>query len=43
MLTNSNGTTVKGQPFPSLINATVDDLATGLKSGLFTSVDLVKV
>ncbi|KAH8888022.1 amidase [Thozetella sp. PMI_491] len=34
--------TIKGQPFPSLINATIQDLATGLESGLFTSVDLVK-
>ena len=35
--------TVKGKPFPSLINATLDDLTKGLEQGLFTSVDLVKV
>lgn len=29
--------------FPSLIDATIDDLQTGLSSGLFTSADLVKV
>jgi len=34
-------TTVKGQPFPSLINVTIDDLQRGLDRGLFTSVDLV--
>jgi hypothetical protein len=34
---------VKGQPFPSLIDVTLDDLTTGLESGLFTSVDLVTV
>ncbi|KAI9170660.1 putative amidase [Paramyrothecium foliicola] len=33
---------VKGQPFPSLIDVTIDDLNGGLESGLFTSVDLVK-
>ncbi len=33
---------VQGKPFPGLINATIHDLATGLDSGLFTSVDLVK-
>lgn len=34
---------VNGKPFPSLINVTLDDLSSGLKDGLFTSVDLVKV
>lgn len=34
---------VKGQPFPSFIDVTLDDLTTGLESGLFTSVDLVTV
>lgn len=29
--------------FPSLIDATIDDLNEGLGSGLFTSVDLVQV
>ncbi len=33
---------VKGQPFPSLINATLDDLSGGLAAGLFTSEDLVR-
>ncbi|KAL7621665.1 hypothetical protein AAE478_008992 [Parahypoxylon ruwenzoriense] len=33
--------TVKGKPFPSLIDVTIDDLSAGLESGLFTSVDLV--
>ncbi|KAL8389083.1 hypothetical protein RB595_008801 [Gaeumannomyces hyphopodioides] len=33
--------TVKGKPFPRLIDATLDDLARGLEEGLFTSVDLV--
>ncbi len=32
---------VKGKPFPDLIDVTIDDLASGLSSGLFTSVDLV--
>jgi amidase len=32
---------VKGKTFPTLIEATIDDLAGGLSSGLFTSVDLV--
>ncbi|MCJ1373951.1 hypothetical protein MMC20_005181 [Loxospora ochrophaea] len=32
---------VNGKPFPSLIDVTVEDLATGLESGQFTSVDLV--
>lgn len=35
------GRPVKGQPFPSLIDVTIDDLTDGLDSGLFTSVDLV--
>ncbi|WPG97264.1 Hypothetical protein R9X50_00003600 [Acrodontium crateriforme] len=33
---------VKGYAFPSLIDATLDDLVEGLESGRFTSVDLVK-
>lgn len=33
---------VKGKPFPKLIDVTLRDLALGLDSGLFTSVDLVK-
>jgi amidase len=32
---------VRGQSFPSLINATIDDLSAGLESGLFTSAELV--
>lgn len=34
-------TAIDGKPFPSLIDATLDDLAQGLDAGLFTSVDLV--
>lgn len=34
---------VKGKPFPSLIDVTLEDLSTGLESGQFTSVDLVNV
>lgn len=33
---------MKGKPFPSLIDVTIDDLSAGLESGLFTSVDLVR-
>ncbi|GKT46286.1 putative amidase [Colletotrichum spaethianum] len=32
---------VKGVPFPSLIDVTIDELAEGLENGLFTSVELV--
>ncbi|KAJ0162072.1 putative amidase [Colletotrichum tanaceti] len=32
---------VKSVPFPGLIDVTIDELAEGLESGLFTSVDLV--
>ncbi|MCJ1399661.1 hypothetical protein MMC11_002863 [Xylographa trunciseda] len=32
---------VNGKPFPSLIEVTTEQLATGLESGQFTSVDLV--
>ncbi|KAH8842898.1 hypothetical protein MCOR27_000105 [Pyricularia oryzae] len=35
-------TTVKGKPFPSLIDATMVDIAKGLDTKLFTSVDLTK-
>ncbi|KAI0124753.1 amidase [Xylariales sp. AK1849] len=38
--TNSS-TAIDGKPFPPLIEATLEDLASGLESGLFTSVDLV--
>jgi hypothetical protein len=34
---------VKGTPFPKLIEATLEELETGLEAGLFTSVDLVNV
>jgi amidase len=34
-------TAIDGKPFPPLIDATTEDLITGLESGLFTSVDLV--
>jgi amidase len=37
----SNSTAINGTPFPSLIDATAEDLISGLESGLFTSVDLV--
>lgn len=42
VLTCSNRTAINGTPFPSLIDATTEDLISGLESGLFTSVDLVK-
>ncbi|KAK5130306.1 hypothetical protein LTR08_002230 [Meristemomyces frigidus] len=35
------GTVIKGKQFPSLIEVDLEDLNTGLESGLFTSVDLV--
>lgn len=35
------GTSINGNPFPSLLDVTTEDLITGLESGLFTSVDLV--
>ncbi|KAK9414249.1 putative Amidase [Seiridium unicorne] len=34
-------TSIGGTPFPPLIEATLEDLASGLETGLFTSVDLV--
>lgn len=34
-------TAIDGKAFPPLIDATTEDLITGLESGLFTSVDLV--
>lgn len=37
----STPTAINGVPFPSLIDATTEDLISGLESGLFTSVDLV--
>ena len=37
----SKSTAINGTPFPSLIDATTEDLIKGLESGLFTSVDLV--
>jgi amidase len=37
----SNRTAINGTPFPSLIDATTENLISGLESGLFTSVDLV--
>ncbi|MCJ1271812.1 hypothetical protein MMC22_011717 [Lobaria immixta] len=33
---------MKGKPFPNLLDVTTQDLTFGLKSGLFSSVDLVK-
>ncbi|ETS78497.1 hypothetical protein PFICI_10559 [Pestalotiopsis fici W106-1] len=38
--TNSS-TSIDGKPFPPLIEAMLEDLVSGLESGLFTSVDLV--
>ena len=39
-----SSTAINGKTFPPLIDATTEDLATGLESGLFTrSVDLVNV
>lgn len=38
---NISTTSIDGQPFPPLIDATLDDLFYGLNTGLFTSVDLV--
>ncbi|KAK5306774.1 hypothetical protein LTR99_002466 [Exophiala xenobiotica] len=38
----NQSTAINGKPFPPLIEATTEDLAVGLESGLFTSVDLVK-
>lgn len=34
---------IKGTPFPKLIDVTLEELETGLESGLFSSVDLVTV
>jgi amidase len=41
-MANISQLVVKGKPFPSLIDVTIDEVITGLDSGLFTSVDLVK-
>ena len=38
---SNSSTAINGKPFPPLIEATTEDLITGLESGLFTSVDLV--
>lgn len=40
-LTHSRAVTV--QTWPNLVDVDVEDLASGLESGLFTSVDLVNV
>ena len=40
---NADSTTVKGTPFPSLIEVTLEDLIIGFESNLFTSVDLTNV
>ena len=39
----SHTTTVRGMPFPNLIDVTTEDLVTGLESGQFTSVELTMV
>lgn len=41
--TRADMSAVKGKDFPTLIDVTTEDLVDGLESGLFTSVDLVKV
>ncbi|KAH7059035.1 amidase [Macrophomina phaseolina] len=42
LLSHSYGKdTIKGVPVPNLIDATIEDLQTGLDAALFTSVDLV--
>ncbi|RKU48522.1 hypothetical protein DL546_006724 [Coniochaeta pulveracea] len=38
---SNSSTAIGGKPFPPLIDATLEDLVTGLEAGLFTSVDLV--
>jgi len=38
-----NKLSVNGKAFPSLIDVTTEELAVGLESGQFTSVDLVNV
>ena len=38
---SNSTTTISGKPFPSLLDATTEDLIVALESGLFTSVDLV--
>ena len=40
---SNSSTAINGKAFPPLIEATTEDLITGLESGLFTSVDLVTV
>lgn len=42
LVTPYNNTSTGLGDFPSLINVTTEDLATGLEAGRFTSVDLVK-
>ncbi|MCJ1468178.1 hypothetical protein MMC07_006806 [Pseudocyphellaria aurata] len=41
-LNSSRYEIVSGNPFPSLLEVTTEDLASGLKNKLFSSVDLVK-
>lgn len=38
---NFSSTDIDGHPFPSLLDATLEDLTRGLEAGWFTSVDLV--
>ncbi|KAK0730280.1 amidase [Lasiosphaeris hirsuta] len=38
---DTSATAIDGKPFPPLLDAELEDLAEGLESGLFTSVDLV--
>jgi amidase len=37
----NNTTSINGEPFPSLLDVTLEQVVVGLESGLFTSVDLV--
>ncbi|KAF2103069.1 amidase [Rhizodiscina lignyota] len=41
-MSDHNEGTVKGEPFPSLMDVTIDELQTGFESGLFSSVQLTQ-
>ena len=44
MLSHADGKhTARGRSFPSLIEATLEDISKGLEAGVFTSVELVAV
>lgn len=40
-ISSCNATSIHGTLFPSLLDVTLEELAVGLESGLFTSIDLV--